>query len=199
MSGSKPKFTSMALDKLIDESLAEADELETEMKDIDSSQLSVEPSSNDEDLDKNWADSDNLIDKKTGSSVSFNYVYKKISDLIDNGNAALQLLQSIDIEVTDANMLNATATLMNSIRGCISEFTKIHQQWIRFNQNLEMENRRFEHKKELIKYRNDLKNNQQEAAQAATDLYELKSSDLVAFLQWQKEQRQKEKEKEDKI
>ena len=89
---------------------------------------------------------------------------------------------------------------MNSIRGCISEFTKIHQQWIRFNQTVEIEKMRFEHKKELIQFRNDVQNgNSNQASTTPTELYDVKSSDLVAFLKWQQEQRQLEKEKDEKI
>lgn len=204
----KQAFTSTALDQLVDESIAEADQFKHELDKIDETQLEFPPmfNTNEKDdylseSDKSWGETKNIVNKETGGeSVSFNYVYKKIADLIDNGNAALQMLQSIDLDVADPSLIGATSSLMNSIRGCISEFTKIHQQWIRFNQTMKLEDKRLENRMKLIKYRNDVQNGTDETVNVkANDLYEVKSADLVAFLKWKKEQDKLEKQKDEKI
>ena len=200
------EFTSLALDKLINESLADADDFEEELKKIDETQLVISDDKNSDDdyleqSDKTWGETKNIINKTDGSSVSFNYVYQKIADLIDNGNAAMQMLQSIDLDVADPQLITSTATLINSIKGCISEFTKIHQQWVRFNQVLKLEQIKFENKKRLMKYRNDLNNgtDEEKTGTSPTDLIEVKTGDLVEFLQWKKEKEQREKLKDEKI
>ena len=200
------EFTSLALDKLINESLADADDFEEELKKIDETQLVISDDKNSDDdyleqSDKTWGETKNIINKTDGSSVSFNYVYQKIADLIDNGNAAMQMLQSIDLDVADPQLITSTATLINSIKGCISEFTKIHQQWVRFNQVLKLEQVKFENKKRLMKYRNDLNNgtDEEKTGVSPTDLIEVKTGDLVEFLQWKKEKEEQEKLKDEKI
>jgi len=126
-------------------------------------------------------------------------LYKKIGDLIDTGNASLQMLQSIDPDVTNPQLIAATGTLLNSIRGCISEFTKIHQQWIRFQQTLKFEKIKQENKKELIKFRKAVSTGTLENEQQVSELFELGSTDLIEFLQWKKEKEAKEKEKNEKM
>jgi len=202
----KQTFSSSALDKLVEESIAEADDFKNELDKIDETQLEFSPAMEDvpddylENGSKSWEETKNVINKESGDSISFNYVYKKIAELIDNGNAALQMLQSIDLDVADPSLIGAASSLMNSIRGCISEFTKIHQQWIRFNQTMKLEEKRFENRMKLIKYRNEVQNGTENVVSAKTnDLYEVKSTDLVAFLKWKEEQAKLEKQKEEKI
>lgn len=200
-------FTSMALDQLVDESIAEADQFKGELDRIDETQLEF-PGEGGEaaddyltEADKPWGETKDIVNRETGGgSISFGYVYRKIANLIDNGNAALEMLQSIDLDVADPSLIGATSSLMNAIRGCISEFTKIHQQWIRFNQTMKLEDKRLENRMKLIKYRNEVQNGSDESAMSkATELYEVKSADLVAFLKWKKEQEALEKQKDEKI
>lgn len=207
MPSSKQQFSSAALDKLVDDSIAEADQLSEELKDVDISDITLSPSGDENfddyisQSDKSWSEVASVIDKDTGESVSFGYVYKKICRLIDSGDAALQMLQSIDLDVADPQLISATSTLINALKGCMAEFTKIHQQWIRFNQTLKLEQIKLNNKKELIKYRHDVRNgtDTDQEKHAVTEMYEVKSADLVEFLQWQKEKREKENAKENKI
>lgn len=143
------------------------------------------------DESKTWAEAKNVVEKRYGTTVSFDYVYKKIGQLIDNGNMTLQLLQSIDPDVTNPATLGATASLMNSIRGCISEFTKIHQQYIKFQNILELERIKHENKKAIIKYRKDLADGKIESNTQQTDLYEVKSNTLLDFIEYQREKENK--------
>ena len=141
----------------------------------------------------------NNIISSDGDSVCYSYIYKKIGDLVDTGNASLQMLQSIDPDVTDPSMLAATGSLINSIRGCISEFTKIHNQYIRLQQAIKLEKIKLDHKKELIKFRTDLRNGTLGEGDQISELFELGSTDLVEFLQWKKEKEERERKKDEKI
>lgn len=105
----------------------------------------------------------------------------------------LQLLQSIDPDVTNPATLGATASLMNSIRGCISEFTKIHQQYIKFQNMLQLEQIKLENKKAIIKYRKDLADGKTGDNSQQTDLFEVKSTTLLDFVEFQREKEEKEK------
>ena len=103
----------------------------------------------------------------------------------------LQLLQSIDPDVTNPATLGATASLMNSIRGCISEFTKIHQQYIKFQNILQLEKIKHENKKAIIKYRKDLADGKIDSNAQQTDLFEVKSNTLLDFIEFQREKENK--------
>ena len=103
----------------------------------------------------------------------------------------LQLLQSIDPDVTNPATLGATASLMNSIRGCISEFTKIHQQYIKFQNTLQLERIKHENKKAIIKYRKDLADGKLNTNSQQTDLFEVKSNTLLDFIEFQREKENK--------
>jgi len=107
----------------------------------------------------------------------------------------LQLLQSIDPDVTNPATLGATASLMNSIRGCISEFTKIHQQYIKFQNMLELERVKLENRKEIMKYRKDLADGKANADVKETELIEMGSTDLIDFIEYKKEKKEKEDER----
>jgi len=213
MSSKKQQFSSSALDDLVNESIAEADALQDELKEVNVNEITLDESGkeNFDDYivndDKNWGETGGVINKETGESISFDYVYNKICKLIDTGDATLQMIQSIDLDVVDPQILTASATLMNTIRGCITEFTRIHQQWVRFNQTLKLEKIKFEHKKELMKYKHNLINGidvepqdvQGQPQVASNDMIEVKSSDLIEFMLWKKEKEAREKEKENKI
>ena len=138
------------------------------------------------DESKSWSQTNGVLDKNFGASVSFDYVYKKIGQLIDTGNATMQLLQSIDPDVTNPATLGATASLMNSIKGCISEFTKIHQQYIKFQHAMQLEQIRHENKKDIIRFRKSVAEGKDVENIQQTDLIELKSTDLLDFIEFQK-------------
>lgn len=195
----KNNFQTGPLDKLIEESISEADQFKEELEGINNSDIDlINPEEDDylPDDDKNFLQKGEVL-KSTGDAISYSYVYKKIGDLIDTGNASLQVLQSIDPDMTDPSILTATGSLINSIKGCISEFTKIHQQWLRFQQQLKLEDVRLNHKMKLMEFKKNLYdgtlNNNEQNAEV---LHETASSDLIEFLQWKKEKEEREKKHE---
>ena len=109
------------------------------------------------------------------------------------------MLESIDPDVTNPATLGATASLLNSIRGCISEFTKIHQQYIRYMQTIELEKMRHRNKKDLIVFRRKVNNGQLEEGESTpTELIETSSTQMIDFLNFQKAQREAEEAKNKK-
>ena len=199
----KNTFTTFDLNKLVDESINEADEIQAELKTIDENQLTfpAEEEESDDYLaesEKTFGETKNVIEKDTGSAISFNYVYKKIGDLIDKGNTSLDMLQAIDLDVADPALIGQAASLMNAIRGCISEFTKIHLQWVRFNNALKIEQQRLANKKELLRFKNNLANGTEGQAQAS-NLVEVTPSEIIEFLNWKKQKEEAENEKNNKI
>ena len=202
----KTHFTPSMLDKLVDESIADADQLTNELKSIDltSDEFGIENLSNDDYLTENditWSENKHIVDKSAdGGKISYDYVYKKIGQLIDHGNSALQVLESIDPDVTNPATLGATASLLNSIRGCISEFTKIHQQYIKFTQMIELEKLRHKNKKDIIMFRRKVNNGQLEEEEATpTELIETSSTQMIDFLNFQKAQKEAEEKKNEKV
>lgn len=195
----KQHFNVTDLDKLVDESIASADQLKDEMNKMDLNSYEYDQDDLLNENDISWTENKNVVNKATGDSISYDYVYKKIGELIDTGNASLQMLQSIDPDVTNPGTLGATASLLNSIRGCISEFTKIHQQYIRFQQTLQLERIKLENKKEIIKYRKAINNGQLETDVSPTELIETSSSDIMNYIMFKKDQEDKEKAKNEKV
>ena len=189
----KNVFSATALDKLINESLEDTNNFKDELTNIN--EYNLEPNLNEDDSyltndNKTWSETKNIIDKKSGSSVSFDYVYKKIGQLIDTGNSTLELLQSIDPDVTNPATLGATASLLNSIKGCISEFTKIHQQYIRFQNTLILEKLKLENKKELIRFKKAVAEGKDKDDIKPTELIETASNDILNYVKFKREQRE---------
>lgn len=189
---SKQVFNATALDKLINDSLMESDNFQNELTNINNSGGVSFKETNDDhddflpDESKTWSQTNGVVEKNYGNSVSFDYVYKKIGQLIDTGNSTMQLLQSIDPDVTNPATLGATASLMNSIKGCIAEFTKIHQQYIKFQNAIELERLRHENKKDIIRFRKSVAEGKDLEGIQQTELIEMKSTDLLDFLEFQK-------------
>jgi len=98
----------------------------------------------------------------------------------------MELLQSIDLDVSNPATLGATASLMNSIKGCIAEFTKIHQQYIKFQHAVELEKMKHEMKKDLIRYRKDVAEGKNVDGTKQNDLIEFGSTDLLDFIEMKK-------------
>ena len=104
-----------------------------------------------------------MVNQKTGASVDFSRVYKQLEKLIQNGNIALEVLAAIDPDVSGGQVSSSTASLMNAIRGCVQQFTKIHLQHIKFQQTLQMMQIKHRYKMEQIAKRNQAFKNKDDA------------------------------------
>lgn len=104
-----------------------------------------------------------MVNQKTGASVDFSRVYKQLEKLIQNGNIALEVIAAIDPDVSGGQIGSSTASLMNAIRGCVQQFTKIHLQHIKFQQTLQMMQIKHRYKMEQIAKRNQAFKNKDDA------------------------------------
>ena len=123
----------------------------------------------------------NMIEQKTGNTVDFARVYSELEKLIENGNVALQVLAAIDPDVSGSEVASATASLMNAIKGCMAEFTKIHMQHIKFQQQMQLEELKHKHKLEQIKAKGLVTKEQ-----SATDTFDVDAGQ-VSLVEWETE------------
>lgn len=196
----KQTFNTASLNQLISDSVNEADQFKNQLQHINDTCANVDFSDSDisddylPENEKTFAEKKDIINPTTGASISYSYIYKKIGDLIDTGNTSLQMLQSIDPDVTDASVITSTASLINALRGCLTEYTKIHHQWVKYQQQIKLEEIRLAHKKDIIKFRKELNESGNENISSVNSLIEIGSLDLVEFLNWKKEKENNKKE-----
>lgn len=196
----KQTFNTASLNQLISDSVNEADQFKNQLQHINDTCVNVDFSDSNVSDDylpeneKTFAEKKDIINPTTGASISYPYIYKKIGDLIDTGNTSLQMLQSIDPDVTDASVITSTASLINALRGCLAEYTKIHNQWVKYQQQIKLEEIRLAHKKDIIKFRKELNESGNENISSVNSLIEIGSLDLVEFLNWKKEKENNKKE-----
>ena len=143
----KPKFSVSDLDQLLSDAI-DKNELTTIHNELTSEQ-------NDELIPDNSVSPQiaNMVNQKTGATVDFSRVYKQLEKLIENGNIALEVIAAIDPDTSDGQIGVTTASLMNAIKNCIAQFTKIHLMHIKFQQALQLEEIRHKHKMEELEKR----------------------------------------------
>jgi hypothetical protein len=150
---SKQKFNPIALDQILTDAIEETQAIQNELTNIDyaDSYDDIVPSPGVS------PDVNNLLDKNTnGASVNYDKVYMQLERLIENGNIALQVLGAIDPDVSGMEVAASTASLMNAIKNCVAEFTKIHMMHIKHQQVLETMRIKHEYKMLEMKARRDL-------------------------------------------
>lgn len=146
------KFSPIALDQLLNDAIEDTKELQNEITTDTSDDViplapPVSPQIN------------NLVDQQNqGATVDYSRVYGQLERLIENGNIALQVLGAIDPDVSGVEIATATASLMNAVKNCVAEFTKIHMQHLKFQQMLQAMKVKHDYKMEEIQMRRDLYN-----------------------------------------
>lgn len=96
----------------------------------------------------------NMVNKRDGLTVDYSRVYKQLEKLIQNGNVALQIIAAIDPDTSNGQIGTTTASLMNAIKNCVAQFTKIHMQHIKFQQALQLMKIKHQYKMQQIEKRN---------------------------------------------
>jgi len=126
---SKNQFKSIALDQLINSVTEDIDDLTNDITKYDANDVVAPTNPN----------ITNLVDKQSaGTTVDFERVYAQLERLIENGNTALTTINSFDIDVLSTDTINSTTSLINAIKNCMSEFTKIHLNHVKFIQKLKL-------------------------------------------------------------
>ena len=143
----------------------------------------------------------NMVNQKNGLTVDYSRVYKQLEKLIQNGNIALEIIAAIDPDVSGGQIGNTTASLMNAIRGCVSEFTKIHLQHIKYQQTLDMMKIKHQYKMEQIAKRNQAFKNRDDAIDITSTptikngnvLVPYNTENVIDYIQYVKQQKQEKR------
>lgn len=177
----KQKFNASALDKLLNQSMQNIQTISDQLKEDKNTSQSpfVMPLiQSDYDDEQGILPNSDLVNpdinqmvntSSEGQTVDYKRVYSQLQRLIQQGNIALQILSAIDPDVSGVEAASATATLMNAIRGCVAEFTKIHSQHIRYQQSLQTMRIKHEYRIEQMKMRSTLYNNKNKEQQINTE------------------------------
>lgn len=188
---SKQQFSPLALDQLLNETLNNTSELQKELQ-KEETDIIPAPSVSEE-LNK-------LVNQKTGESVDFNRVYAQLERLIENGNIALQILGAVDPDVSGIDTAVATASLMNAIKNCVAEFTKIHLQHIKFQQLIQLEEIKHQYKMEELKLRKEISKNTSgnDENENVTELIPWETEGAIEYLNFIKNKKENDKERFEK-
>jgi hypothetical protein len=136
----------------------------------------------------------NLLDAKSnGGAINYDKVYLELERLIENGNIALQVLGAIDPDVSGMEVAASTATLMNAVKNCVAEFTKIHMQHLKFQQTLQIMELKHKYKMEEMAKRKELysTNSPGETATNVTELIPWQTEGAIEYINFMKEKENK--------
>lgn len=189
----KQKFNAAALDQLLNQSMQNISNINEQLKqDAHTSSFSLPVSDYDYNDQEQYQeqgivpnsmivnpDIKQMVSKKTdGQTVDYQRVYSQLQRLIEQGNFALQVISAIQPDASSTQVATATASLMNAIRGCVAEFTKIHSQHIRYQQNLQTMRIKHEYRIKEMQLRSTLYNKNKEETQ---------NTEEISMIPWQTE------------
>ncbi len=97
------------------------------------------------------------VSDKSEAEVNPNVIYSRLNKLIETGDNLLQTTQYLINTSPDAENISSAASLISSIRDVVHEFTTIHRDRLKFEQQLTLEKFKAQEKEKLLKMR--LENN----------------------------------------
>lgn len=100
-----------------------------------------------------------LVVGSVGSNVDYSRVYGELEILIKSAKDSLEIINAIDPDSTNPQTVAAVATLINSIKGLVAEFTVIHRMNIKHQHNIELESIKQQNRLDTLERRQELKNN----------------------------------------
>lgn len=86
-------------------------------------------------------------------AIDPNIVYGKLNNLVDTGDKLLKTAQYLIDAAPDADNIASTASLITSVKDVIKEFTVLHRDKMRFEQQKELERFKAEQKEKLLRLR----------------------------------------------
>ena len=143
----KEKFSAMALDDLIRQCTQSSDQISKQLASYGDQSIApaCDPSIRD------------LVNQSNGQDVDYKRVYAQLQKLIQNGNNAMELINSLDPSSVGSDTIAATTSLMNAVKSCISQFTKIHLMHIKHKLNMQMQQVRQAHREKMLQMKLDAK------------------------------------------
>lgn len=110
--------------------------------------------------------------------VDVDKVYGELASLISIGNDILKSAKyAVEVDPTAEGILAGTASMLNAIKDTVKEFSKIHMQNLRFNQQIELEKIKQRGKEKLLKMRGT-----DEAETDTMELVPFNQEDVIANL-----------------
>ena len=88
-------------------------------------------------------------------SVDPSTIYKRLNGLIETGDNLLKTTQYLVNSTPDPENIASAASLIGSVRDVIHEFTVIHRDKLKFDQQMELERYKASEKEKLLKMRLD--------------------------------------------
>ena len=120
------------------------------------------------------------IPNNTEVSVNPDVIYSRLNKLIETGDNLLKTTQYLIQSSPDADNISSAASLISSIRDVVHEFTVIHRDKLKFDQQLQLEQYKATQKEKLLKMR--LENNQSTSSDTtkSVDMLEYSQESIVA-------------------
>lgn len=185
----KQKFNALALEQLLTNCTEQTEQLTQQISEYDyeNSPIAAPTSPNTANLINN---------EEAGHTVDYNRVYSQLEKLIENGNIALEILGAVDPDVSGMQVASATASLMNAVKNCVAEFTKIHMQHIKFQQQIQMMELKHHYKmlelekrKEMyaVKSGDNIPTINSNANGQVTEMVEWETENMFSYFEWQQQ------------
>lgn len=132
-----------------------------------------------------------------GPEVDVGQVYSQLSDLINTGNTILEAANYLVQSAPDPENISSTASLLSSVKDVLKEFRLIHQDKLRRDHDIKMEQIKQEGKKELVELKAQKMRelNQKEPkniTDESTEMIGYTQEQIIDRLSEQEEQRRKE-------
>lgn len=84
----------------------------------------------------------------------------------------------------------STATLMNAVKNCVAEFTKIHMQHLKFQQTLQLMEMKHKYKMEEMRARKELYSSGNETVNnGPTEMIEWETEGAIEYIKFLKEKK----------
>ena len=118
------------------------------------------------------------VPDKNEVSINPDAIYDRLNKLIETGDTLLKTTQYLIQSSPDADNISSAASLISSIRDVVHEFTVIHRDKLKFDQQLQLEQYKAAQKEKLLKMR--LSNNTSSSEQPnPVDMMEYSQENII--------------------
>lgn len=91
---------------------------------------------------------------ESNQAVDVNRVYGELEGLINIGNDILKNAQyAVEMDPTAEGVLGGAASMLNAVKDTVKEFTKVHLQNLKFQQQMELEKLKQQGREKLVEMR----------------------------------------------
>jgi len=85
--------------------------------------------------------------------INVSHIYSQLSELVNAGKKTLTSAQLVLDQTGDPESIAGVASVIDSLRQVMAEYNKVNLVQIKHTQQMELENTKFEHRKELTSMR----------------------------------------------